>query len=192
MDLNCTKACGPLPESSRCGPHLSERRAVPSFMFNRVGDTLSQFGHVDVVSAGRSIIDRLERVPIALPALVLRLGVALVFWRSGLTKLPFGNPAVITLFREEYRVPLLPPELVAYLATAIELICPALLVLGFLTRPAAAVLLAQTLVIQLFVYPMNYPDHLLWAGPLLYLILRGPGRWSFDARIRDSIADRDQ
>ena len=149
---------------------------------------MSEFGHGGVVGACRSIIALLERVPISLPALVLRLGVALVFWRSGLTKLPLGNPTVITLFREEYRVPLLPPELVAHLATAVELSCPTLLVLGFLTRPAAAVLLAQTLVIQCFVYPMNYPDHLLWAGPLLYLLLRGPGRWSFDARIRDSIA----
>jgi len=135
----------------------------------------------------RSIILGLERVPIALSALVLRLGVALVFWRSGQSKLPFGNDTIITLFREEYRVPLLPPELAAYLATAVELSCPVLLVLGFLTRPAAAILLAQTLVIQLLVYPMNYPDHLLWAGPLLYLLLRGPGKWSFDARIRDSI-----
>ena len=132
----------------------------------------------------RSVILWLERVPTALPALILRLGVALVFWRSGQSKLPFGNDTIITLFREEYRVPLLPPELAAYLATTVELSCPVLLVLGFLTRPAAAVLLAQTLVIQIFVYPMNYPDHLLWAGPLLYLVLRGPGAWSFDAAIR--------
>jgi uncharacterized membrane protein YphA (DoxX/SURF4 family) len=34
---------------------------------------------------------------------------------------------------------------------------------------------------------MNYPDHLLWAGPLLYLLLRGPGAWSFDAAIRNRI-----
>ena len=135
----------------------------------------------------RSIILQLERVPVALPAFVLRLGVALVFWRSGQTKLPLGNDTVLTLFREEYRVPLLPPELAAYLATIVELGCPVLLVLGFLTRPAAAVLLVQTLVIQVFIYPMNYPDHLLWAGPLLYLLLRGPGRWSFDAKIRDSV-----
>ncbi|HTO83543.1 MAG TPA: DoxX family protein [Methylomirabilota bacterium] len=140
-----------------------------------------------IVGFCRSIILGLERVPTAVPALVLRLGVALVFWRSGQSKLPFGNDTIITLFREEYRVPLLPPELAAYLATTVELSCPVLLVLGFLTRPAAAVLLAQTLVIQIFVYPMNYPDHLLWAGPLLYLVLRGPGKWSFDARIRDSI-----
>src|SRR5262245_4775530 len=67
----------------------------------------------------RSIILGLERVPVALPALVLRLGVALVFWRSGQTKLPFGNDTVITLFREEYHMPLLPPELAAYLATVV-------------------------------------------------------------------------
>jgi putative oxidoreductase len=135
----------------------------------------------------RSIYKGLERVPIALPVLVMRLSIALVFWRSGQAKLPFGNDTILTLFREEYRLPLLPPELAAYLATAIELSCPVLLVIGFLTRPAAAILLAQTLIIQILIYPMNYPDHLLWAGPLLYLLLRGPGAWSFDAAIRDRI-----
>jgi len=140
-----------------------------------------------IVGGYRALWMALERVPVALPALVMRAGVALVFWRSGQAKLPFGNDTVLTLFREEYKLPLLPPELVAYLATAIELSCPVLLVIGFLARPVAALLLAQTLVIQIFVYPMNYPDHLLWAGPLLYLLLRGPGRWSFDAAIRDRI-----
>ena len=134
----------------------------------------------------RGLWKALERVPIALPVLVMRVGVALVFWRAGRSKLPFGNDNTVTLFREEYQVPILPPEVAAYLATAIELSCPVLLAIGFLTRPAAAILLAQTLVIQL-VYPMNYPDHLLWAGPLLYLLLRGPGKWSFDAAIRDRI-----
>jgi len=140
-----------------------------------------------LLASCRAIVLLLERVPVALPVLIMRFGVALVFWRSGQTKLPFGNETVVTLFREEYRVPLLPPELAAYLATAVELSCPVLLVLGFLTRPAAALLLAQTVVIQIFVYPTNYPDHLLWAGPLLYLLLRGPGPWSFDARIRGSM-----
>jgi len=135
----------------------------------------------------RLLYKSLERIPIALPILMMRVGVALVFWRAGQSKLPFGNDNTVTLFREEYKLPILPPEAVAYLATAIELSCPVLLVIGFLTRPAAAILLAQTLIIQLFVYPMNYPDHLLWAGPLLYLLLRGPGKWSFDAAIRDRI-----
>jgi putative oxidoreductase len=142
------------------------------------------------LAAAQSVIDWLDRVPIAFPALVLRLGVALAFWRSGLTKLPLGNDTIIALFRDEYRVPLLPPEIAAYLATSLELSCPILLTLGLLTRPAAAALLAQTLVIQIFVYPTNYPDHLLWAGPLLYLLLRGPGGWSFDALVRNRIFGR--
>ena len=135
----------------------------------------------------RSIFLLLERVPLALPVLVLRLGVALVFWRSGQTKLPFGNFATVMLFAEEYKVPVLPPELAAYMATSIELTTPILLVLGLATRLAAAALLGMVLVIQIFVYPHDYPQHLLWAGPLLYLLLRGPGKWSLDALIRDII-----
>jgi putative oxidoreductase len=147
----------------------------------------NQSSPTGIVGLSRAIILWLERLPVALPALVMRVGVGLVFWRSGLTKLPFGNDTTILLFREEYKVPILPPELAAYLATAIELVLPWLLFAGLLTRPAAAILLAQTLVIQVFVYPQSYPDHLLWAGPLLYLLLRGPGKWSLDAYVRDSI-----
>jgi len=132
-----------------------------------------------------SAIDLLERFPIALPALVLRFGVALVFWRSGLTKLPLGSDMTILLFEEEYRVPILPAAFAAYLTTLIELVVPWMLILGIGTRIGAAVLLVETLVIQIFVYPMNYPDHLLWVGPLLYLLLRGPGKWSVDALVRD-------
>ena len=135
-----------------------------------------------------SAIGWLERVPVALPALVLRLGVALVFWRSGLTKLPFGNDMTTLLFEEEYRVPILPPAAAAYLATAIELVVPWMLVIGIGTRLGAAILLAETLVIEIFVYPENYPDHLLWAGPLIYLILRGPGACSIDHLIRRHVA----
>jgi putative oxidoreductase len=152
------------------------------------GEASSPHSHTalrNLIGLYGSIILWIERIPVALPIFILRLGVANVFWRSGLTKLPLGNDTVIMLFREEYKVPLLPPELAAYLATFIELSCPVLLVLGVLTRPAVAVMLAQALVIQLFVYPMNYPDHLLWAGPLLYLLLRGPGKWSIDAIVRD-------
>jgi putative oxidoreductase len=133
------------------------------------------------------VIGWLERIPVALPALILRLGVALVFWRSGLTKLPFGNDMTILLFEEEYRVPILPPALAAYLTTAIELVVPWMLVFGIGTRIGAAILLVETLVIQMFVYPQNYPEHLLWAGPLLYLLLRGPGDWSIDHAIRRHI-----
>src|SRR5262249_28456088 len=97
-----------------------------------------------LIDVYRSIIVPIERVPAALPEFVLRLGVADVFWRAGLTKLPVGNDTALMLFREEYKVSLLPPELAAYLATFIESTCPVMLVLGVLTRPVAAVLLAQT------------------------------------------------
>jgi len=131
-----------------------------------------------------SAIDLLERVPIALPALVLRWGVALVFWRSGLTKLPLGSDMTTLLFEEEYRVPILPGAFAAYVTTLIELTAPWMLILGIGTRVGATVLLVETLVIEIFVYPQNYPDHLLWAGPLLYLLLRGPGTWSIDYQLR--------
>ena len=135
----------------------------------------------------RSVIDRLEQVPVALPAFVLRLGVALAFWRSGNVKLASWN-STLQLFADEYRVPVLPPEIAAYLATTVELTTPILLLLGLATRLGAAAMLGMTLVIQLFVYPENYPDHLLWAGPLLYLILRGPGAISIDHLIRRRFA----
>ena len=132
---------------------------------------------------GGGIIRLLEAVPIAFPVLVLRLGVALAFWRSGNVKIASWS-STLQLFANEYRVPVLPPALAATLATAVELTTPILLVLGLATRLGAAAMLGMTLIIQIFVYPENYPDHLLWAGPLLYLILRGPGALSIDYLVR--------
>src|SRR5215475_8074864 len=125
----------------------------------------------------------LERVPVALPQLFFRAGMGVVFWRSAQSKLASWDTTIL-LFQEEYRVPLLPPEIAAYLATIVELTTPILLMLGLATRLGAAAMLGMTLVIQFLVYPQNYPDHLLWAGPLLYLILRGPGVLSLDHLIR--------
>lgn len=122
---------------------------------------------------------RLEAVPYALLALPLRLAVATVFWNSGMTKLANWDTAV-ALFADEYRVPLLAPELAAYMAAGIELSMPVLLVLGLLTRPAAFVLLAMTTVIEVFVYPQAWPTHIQWAAMLLVLLCRGAGRWSLD------------
>ena len=133
------------------------------------------------------VIRLLEAVPVALPALLLRLGVALAFWRSGNVKIASWS-STLQLFANEYRVPLLPPELAATLATTVELTAPILLLLGLATRLGAAAMLGMTLVIQIFVYPENYPDHLLWAGPLLYLVLRGPGPISIDHLIRRRFA----
>jgi putative oxidoreductase len=136
-----------------------------------------------LIGLGRSLIAKLESIPVALPILVLRLGVSLVFFGSFLTKVASWDTTIL-LFENEYVVPVLPPGLAALIATAVEIVGPAMLALGIGTRLAAAAMLGMTLVIQIFVYPQSYPDHLLWAGPLLYLLLRGPGAWSIDARIR--------
>src|SRR5580658_4641484 len=82
----------------------------------------------------------LEAIPYSVLALPMRFAVATVFWNSGTTKLASWD-TTLQLFADEYRLPLVPPELAAYMAASIELTTPFLLVLGFLTRPAAFVLL---------------------------------------------------
>lgn len=128
----------------------------------------------------RPAIRWLERVPYAALAIPLRLAVATVFWSSAMTKLANWSTA-LALFEDEYKLPLIGPEAAAYAAVAIELTTPMLLVLGLLTRPAAAILLGMTAVIEIFVYPQAWPTHLQWAAMLLVLLCRGPGRWSIDA-----------
>ncbi|GLC92121.1 hypothetical protein Tamer19_15290 [Cupriavidus sp. TA19] len=113
----------------------------------------------------------------------LRLAVATIFWNSAMTKLANWETAV-ELFRQEYRVPLVPPELAAYLSVSIELVAPVLLVLGLATRPVALILLRMTTVIEIFVYPQAWPTHLQWAAMLLVLLARSAGRFSIDWLIR--------
>jgi len=130
-----------------------------------------------------ALVDRvvrlLDEVPYTLLALPLRVAVATVFWNSAMTKLANWDTA-IELFTEEYKVPLLPPEIAANLALSIELTTPVLLVLGLLTRAAALVLLGMTTVIEIFVYPQAWPTHIQWAAMLLVLLCRGAGKLSLD------------
>lgn len=126
-------------------------------------------------------------LPDALLLLVARLGIAGVFFLSGRTKV--GGWLTITdgtyeLFRTEYALPLLPPELAAVLATLAEHGFSILLVLGLATRLSAAALLMMTLTIQIFVYPDAWSTHLSWAAVLLPLIARGGGAWSLDRLVR--------
>jgi putative oxidoreductase len=125
----------------------------------------------------------LERVPYTALALPLRAAVATVFWNSATTKLDDWN-AALALFTDEYKVPLLPPEMAAYMAVSIELSMPVLLVFGLGTRAAALVLLAMTAVIEVFVYPQAWPTHIQWAAMLLVLLCRGPGAVSLDHLLR--------
>ena len=116
-------------------------------------------------------------------ALASRFAVAAIFFLSGRTKvdgfLTITNSAY-TLFREEYKVPLLPPEFAAHMAAYAEHLFPILLVLGIFTRLSALALLGMTAVIQIFVYPDAWPTHLSWAALMLYLIGRGAGPISLD------------
>jgi len=96
---------------------------------------------------------RLARaLPLAILQLLFRISIAAVFWNSGLTKLASWQTTIV-LFRDEYKVPVLPPELVATLAASVELTCPVLLVLGLATRLATLPMLGMTFVIEAFVYP---------------------------------------
>lgn len=137
-----------------------------------------------------------EAIPNTLLALVARFSIAAVFWKSGQTKVqgfavdlvngdftlgwPRLSDTVVGLFRDEYRLPLISPELAAILAAFAEHLLPLLLLLGLATRLSALGLLGMTLTIQLLVYPDAYPTHGTWAAVLLYLMVHGPGRWSLD------------
>lgn len=123
-----------------------------------------------------------ERLPMSVIVLMMRVGVAMVFWKSGMTKLASWD-LTVQLFADEYQVPLVSPTVAAYLGTAVELGAAALLILGLGARFAAAALLGLTLTIQLFVYPENWPDHLFWASALLYVLTRGAGALSLDHAI---------
>ncbi len=127
----------------------------------------------------------LERaIPDAALLLIARLGIAAVFFLSGRTKvegLLTITDGTYELFRTDYQLPLVPPEIAAHAATYSEHLFPVLLVLGLFTRPAALALFGMTAVIEIFVYPDAWPTHLSWAALLLLLIARGGGRWSLDA-----------
>lgn len=125
----------------------------------------------------------LESIPYTALALPLRFAVATVFWNSAMTKLANWD-AAIELFTDEYKLPLLSPQLAAYSAVTIELLTPVLLVLGLGTRAAALVLLGMTTVIEVFVYPEAWPTHIQWAAMLLVLLSRGAGNLSLDHWIR--------
>ena len=121
----------------------------------------------------------LGRIPLALFQLAFRIGIGGVFWHSGMTKIASWQTTIV-LFRDEYRVPVLPPELAAALAATVELTCPVLLLFGLATRLATLPMLGMTFVIEAFVYPEDWNEHLIWAAMLLFILSRGPGAISVD------------
>jgi putative oxidoreductase len=133
-------------------------------------------------------------------AWMARIGLASTFWLSGQTKIegmvldPLGlqlqlgwpriSESALELFRSEYALPLLPPNAAALMAATAEHVLPLMLLLGLGTRLAAAGILAMTVVIQVFVYPLAFPTHALWAACAVYLVAHGGGRVALErARI---------
>jgi len=147
----------------------------------------------------QSVHRAMGHFPNTLLAFLARFSIAAVFWKSGQTKVEglaidivsgtftLGVPRLsdnaVFLFKEEYQLPLLPPELGATLAALGEHILPVFILFGLATRLSALGLLGMTLVIQLFVYPDAYATHGTWAAVLLYLMAHGPGQLSIDAWI---------
>ena len=125
----------------------------------------------------------LDKIPQSLISLAARIFPAAVFWRSGQTKVEGWHVTdnAIALFRDEYALPLIDPELAAKIAAFSEHFFPVLLV-HWPRQPAfaALALLVMTAVIEIFVYPDAWPEHGVWATCFLVVIARGPGIFSLD------------
>ena len=121
----------------------------------------------------------LQHLPLSLIQLLFRLAIAAVFLNGGLTKTA-NWMLTIQLFADEYQVPVLSPEIAAMMSVTFEFGCSILLVLGLATRLATLPLLGMLAVIQTFVYPNAWSDHLTWGSILLFLLTRGGGALSLD------------
>jgi len=121
----------------------------------------------------------LDRFPLSILQLLFRLAIVGVFLRAGLQHLASWE-STVALFRDEYKVPVLPPEIAATLGSTFEVGCSLLLLAGLGTRVATLPLLGMITTIQLFVYPQAWHEHLTWGSILLFLLFRGAGVVSVD------------
>jgi putative oxidoreductase len=133
----------------------------------------------------------LGRFPLDILQLGMRIAVGSVFFKAGLLKLNSWEFAV-KLFEEEYKVPVLAPATAAGFALFNELTWPIFLFLGLATRLATLPLLGMISVIQIFVYPQAWTDHLLWGSILVFLLTRGAGALSLDHVIERAFSKRPQ
>ena len=117
------------------------------------------------------------------PALLAARGyVAWVFFASGLTKIQDWGTTV-ALFTDEYKVPVLPPEVAAFMGTAGELVLPVLLVLGLATRFSALglfVVNAVAVIALQEIAPAALQQHILWGALLAGLAMFGGGKWALE------------
>ena len=136
-----------------------------------------------------TVLRALERIPYSCIALAARAAAFIVFWRSGSVKLD-DWAGTLSLFETEYKVPLVPPHIAAYLAAALELGGSVLILAGLATRAVALAFLGMIATIQVFVYPEAWPTHIQWVAFLLILVARGPGLISLDGLIARFVAKR--
>jgi putative oxidoreductase len=132
-------------------------------------------------------------VPDWLASLVLRFGIAIPFWKSGLTKwdsfgvlsetppLLFENEFMLHILGQEYSFPF--PTFMAYASSIGEIVLPILVVLGLFTRFAALGLVLMTVIIQL-TFPEAWPIHITWAAMALGVIYLGGSKLSLDRFIK--------
>jgi putative oxidoreductase len=124
-------------------------------------------------------VTKLNSIPYGVVILPARIATFSVFFRSGLVKIADWN-ATIQLFQEEYKVPVLPPVFAAHMAATMELGLSSLILVGLFSRLSVLGLLAMVCVIQLFVEPMGWPDHIQWLAFMIFILWRGPGIFSLD------------
>ena len=138
------------------------------------------------IALARTAITGMETYLAPMLDLAIRIWVGMVFFQSGLTKIQSWD-TTLSLFENEYAVPLLPPQLAAYMGTAAELALPIFLVLGLGGRLSAAALFVFNIVAVLS-YPdlgeVGIKDHQYWGLLLLIALLHGPGRISIDHFVR--------
>lgn len=149
--------------------------------FDKPSGRVGWLGRIDGLIAGMA--------PVSLAQLALRFGLAVPFWRSGMSKWDGFlqlNDVAILLFASEFKLHLPggpydypAPAVMAFAVACAEVLLPTLVVLGLATRLAALGLLAMTIVIQMTV-PDGWPIHLTWAAMALAVVTWGAGRLSLD------------
>jgi putative oxidoreductase len=143
---------------------------------------IAEAGHpapIELYARIKAILDGISWNYLVLP---MRIAAFSVFIRSGLVKLDDWS-STLALFADEYKVPVLPPVLSAYMATTIELGASSLILVGLATRFAALAIIGMIATIQIFVYPMAWPDHIQWLAFLLPILIWGPGRFALDTLV---------
>jgi len=150
-------------------------------------DTFRETARPTGVAWFDTLRERLARFPLSIILLAGRIGVGATFFKAGLLKYN-SFEFTVKLFAEEYKVPLLDPAVAARMAMLQELTIPILLFAGLATRIATIPLLGMILVIQTFVYPNAYNEHLVWGSILVLVLTRGPGVFSLDHVIARAVA----